>query len=134
MHTVTQATSPAWDRHLVRYGIDMAPRLIAKACGTVLWDTEGREILDFTSGQMCATIGHNHPRILEAIRNACDGALHLYSGMTAPAVVELAQRLAAMLPPTLCRALFLSTGSEANEAALRMAKLHTGRHEVVGFT
>jgi 2,2-dialkylglycine decarboxylase (pyruvate) len=134
MHTVSQALAPAWDRHLIRYGMDVAPRLIARARGTVLWDTEGREILDFTSGQMCATIGHNHPRILDAIRKACEGALHLYSGMMGPAVVELSRRLAAMLPSTLCRALFLSTGSEANEAALRMAKMHTGRHEVVGFT
>jgi 2,2-dialkylglycine decarboxylase (pyruvate) len=134
MDSPSQAAAESWDRHLIRYGMDMTPRLIAKARGAVLWDTEGREILDFTSGQMCATIGHNHPRIVAAIRKACEGALHLYSGMTGPAVVELARRLAGMLPPGLSKALFLSTGGEANEAAIRMAKLHTGRHEIVGFT
>jgi 2,2-dialkylglycine decarboxylase (pyruvate) len=123
-----------WDRHLIRYGMEMTPRLIAKARGALLWDTEGREILDFTSGQMCATIGHNHPAILAAIQRACEGALHLYSGMVGPAVVELAARLAAMLPPSLSKSLFLSTGGEANEAALRMAKLHKERHEIVGLT
>jgi len=111
-----------------------APQLIAKARGTLLWDSEGREMLDFTSGQMCATIGHNHPRIVEAIREACEGALHLFSGMLSPAVVALSQRLAGMLPPHLSRALFLSTGGEANEAALKLAKMHSGRYEVVGFT
>jgi 2,2-dialkylglycine decarboxylase (pyruvate) len=124
----------SWDRHLIRYGMEMTPRLIAKARGALLWDTEGREILDFTSGQMCATIGHNHPAILAAIQRACEGALHLYSGMVGPAVVELAARLAAMLPPGLSKSLFLSTGGEANEAALRMAKLHKERHEIVGLT
>jgi 2,2-dialkylglycine decarboxylase (pyruvate) len=54
--------------------------------------------------------------------------------MMGPAVLALAERLTSMLPPTLSRALFLSTGGEANEAALRMAKLHSGRHEIVGFT
>ena len=134
MSASAPTASQPWERHLIRYGMETVPRLVAKARGSVLWDTEGREILDFTSGQMCATIGHNHPRIVAAIEKACDGALHLYSGMMSPAVVELAGRLAAMLPPNLAKALFLSTGAEANEAALRMAKLHTGRYEVVGMT
>src|SRR5262245_53762728 len=110
------------------------PRLIAKARGTLIWDTDGNELLDFTSGQMCATVGHNHPRIVKAIEEACDGALHLFSGMLSPPVVELSRRLSAMLPPRLSKAMFLSTGSEANEAALKMAKMHTGKFEVVGFT
>jgi 2,2-dialkylglycine decarboxylase (pyruvate) len=127
-------TNQPWDEHLIRYGMPFAPHLIAKARGTLIWDTEGRQILDFTSGQMCATLGHNHPRIIEAIRQACEGALHLFSGMLSPPVVALSQRLAAFLPPHLSKSLFLSTGAESNEAALKMAKLHTGNYEVVGFT
>jgi 2,2-dialkylglycine decarboxylase (pyruvate) len=126
-------TNEPWDEHLIRYGMPFAPRLIAKARGTMIWDTEGREILDFTSGQMCATLGHNHPRIVEAIHEACEGALHLFSGMLSPPVVALSQRLAALMPPRLSKSLFLSTGSESNEAALKMAKLHTGKYEVVGY-
>jgi 2,2-dialkylglycine decarboxylase (pyruvate) len=122
-----------WTEHLIHYGMEFAPRLIARARGAVLWDTEGRELLDFTSGQMCATLGHNHPRIVEAIRRACDGVLHLYSGMLSPPVVALSHRLAAMLPKNLSKALFLSTGAEANEAALKMAKLHTGNFEIVAL-
>lgn len=123
-----------WDEHLIRYGMPFAPQLIARARGSLLWDSHGQEILDFTSGQMCATIGHNHPRIVEAIRGACEGALHLFSGMLSPPVVELSRRLADLLPPHLSKALFLSTGAEANEAALKMAKLHTGKFEIVGYT
>lgn len=132
--SIPPLTNEPWDAHLIRYGMPFAPRLVAKARGTLLWDSEGHEMLDFTSGQMCATIGHNHPRIVEAIRDACEGALHLYSGMLSPAVVSLSQRLAGMLPPHLSRALFLSTGAEANEAALKLAKMHSGRYEIVGFT
>jgi 2,2-dialkylglycine decarboxylase (pyruvate) len=132
--TTPQLTNEPWDEHLIRYGMPFAPGPIAKARGTLLWDTKGREILDFTSGQMCATIGHNHPRIVEAIGVSCEGALHLFSGMLSPPVVALSQRLATMLPPRLSKSLFLSTGGEANEAALKLAKLYTGRFEVVGYT
>ena len=54
-------TNEPWDAHLIRYGMPFAKRLIERARGTLIWDSEGREILDFTSGQMCATLGHNHP-------------------------------------------------------------------------
>ncbi len=121
-------------RHLIDYGMGFAPQLIERARGTILWDSEGREILDFTSGQMCATLGHNHPRIVEAIKRSCDGALHLFSGMLSPPVVKLAERMASLLPPNLSKSIFLSTGGEANEVALRMAKLASGKHEVVGLT
>src|SRR5271167_2408915 len=121
-----QLTNKPWDEHLIRYGKPFVQRLIAKARGTLIWDTDGKEILDFTSGQMCATIGHNHPRIVEAIREACEGALHLFSGMLSPPVVALSQRLASLLPPHLSKSLFLITGGEANEAALKLAKMHSG--------
>jgi 2,2-dialkylglycine decarboxylase (pyruvate) len=99
--------------------VPFVPRLIERARGTLIWDEQGS--LDFTSGQMCATVGHNHPRIVQAIAEACEGALHLFSGILSPPVVELSRRLASMLPPSLSKAMFLSTGGEANEAALKLA-------------
>jgi 2,2-dialkylglycine decarboxylase (pyruvate) len=121
------------DAHLIRYGGDFAPVLIERAEGCLLHTRDGRTLLDFTSGQMCATLGHNHPAVVEAMQAAARGAIHLYSGMLSPAVVGLAEELAALLPPTLSKVMLLSTGGEANEAAMRMAKLHTGRFEVVGI-
>lgn len=122
------------EHHLVRYGGTFAPMLIQRAKGSYLYDRQGRQILDFTSGQMCATLGHNHPAVVQAIHKACEEVLHLFSGMLSPAVVELADALCALLPPALQKVLLLNTGSEANEAALRMAKLHTGGFEVVGLS
>ena len=79
-------------------------------------------MLDFTSGQMCATLGHGHPAILDAMREAGGRAVHLFSGFLSSDVTELARELMALLPEPLSRAMFLSTGGEANEAALRLAK------------
>jgi 2,2-dialkylglycine decarboxylase (pyruvate) len=126
-----------WDiveHHLVRYGGSFAPRIIERAKGSYLYDRQGNKILDFTSGQMCATLGHNHPEVVRAIHKACEEVLHLFSGMLSPSVVEMADALCALLPPELQKVLFLNTGSEVNEAALRMAKLYTGGFEVVALS
>ena len=91
-------------------------------------------MLDFTAGQICATVGHNHPRVGAAIRRALDEVVHLNSWMLSPPVLELADALLATVPPPLERAMFLSTGGESVEAAVRMAKLRTGRFEVASLT
>ncbi len=121
-------------RHLINYGFEFFPAQIESAQGVTLRGVDGQEYLDFTSGQMCAILGHSHPDIVAAIEKACREALHLYSGMISVPVVKLAEELAALLPDGLQKMIFLNTGAEANEAALRMAKLHTGRFEVLAFT
>jgi 2,2-dialkylglycine decarboxylase (pyruvate) len=108
------------------------PNLFTSAKGTIVTDSDGRDYLDFTSGQMCATIGHNHPAIVEAVERAGKKAFHLFSGMIPEVVAELAQVLAKdWLPGDLKRSIFINTGSEATEVALRMAKMYTGGYEVL---
>ncbi|MFK5582916.1 aspartate aminotransferase family protein [Serinicoccus sp. LYQ131] len=119
--------------HLIRYGGVFSPRIIERAVGSHLYDHEGREILDFTSGQMSAVLGHSHPDIVRTVTESVSTLAHLYSGMLSPPVVSLARRLADSLPAPLERMLLLSTGAESNEAAIKMAKLATGRYEVVSF-
>ena len=117
---------------MVRYGGDTFPNLFRSAKGTIVTDSEGREYLDFTSGQMCATIGHNHPAIVEAVNRAGKKAFHFFSGMIPEVVVELAQSLARdWLPGDIKKSIFVNTGSESNEVALRMAKMYTGGYEVM---
>ena len=118
---------------LIRYGGDAFPSLFQNAKGTTVTDDEGREILDFTSGQMCATLGHNHPAITSAIKKSCDTALHLFSGMIPEAAVKLGRMLRDWLPDPLQKSLFVNTGSESNEAALRLAKITTGGYEVIAL-
>lgn len=119
--------------HLVRYGGSFSPVIIERASGSYLYDADGRAILDFTSGQMSAILGHGHPEIVAVIHEAAARLDHLYSGMLSRPVVNLAERLTELTPPPLERALFISTGSESNEAAIRMAKLVTGKFEIVAF-
>lgn len=123
------------DKHLIRYAGAGAfePAIIERAKGSYVYDADDRAILDFTSGQMSALVGHSHPKIVEAVQRQVATVAHLFSGMLTRPVVELAERLAA-LAPGLDKVLLLSTGGEANEAAIRMAKLVTGKHEVVAFS
>lgn len=120
-------------QNLIRYGGDVYPEIVERAQGCYVWDASGRKILDFTSGQMCATVGHSHPNVVAAIRKSCDTALHLFSGMIPRSVVDLAAALAKIVPRPLRKSLMLNTGSESNEAAIKMAKLHTGGFEVIGL-
>jgi 2,2-dialkylglycine decarboxylase (pyruvate) len=122
-------------RHLVRYSGagGFTREIIESAAGSFLTTVGGRRILDFTSGQMSAILGHSHPEIVATVRERIGTLDHLYSGMLSRPVVELAERLAASLPDSLDKVLLLTTGAESNEAAIRMAKLVTGRHEIVSF-
>jgi 2,2-dialkylglycine decarboxylase (pyruvate) len=121
-------------RHLVRYGGSFESLIIERAEGSFVYDADGRAILDFTSGQMSAVLGHAHPEIAAVVTEHIHSLDHLFSGMLSRPVVALATRLARLAPGGLERSLLLSTGAESNEAAIRMAKLVTGGHEVVGFT
>jgi len=130
--TPTEFWSAA-SRHLIRYGGSFSPVIIERAQGSHVYDSTGRAILDFTSGQMSAVLGHSHPEIADVIATSARTMTHLFSGMLSRPVVDLAERLAGIAPAGLERTLLLSTGGEANEAALKMAKLATGRYEVVSF-
>lgn len=121
------------EQHLIRYGGVFERMIIERARGSFVYDADDRPILDFTSGQMSAVLGHSHPEIVQVIAEYAGKLDHLFSGMLSRPVVELATRLAEITPAGLDRALLLSTGAESNEAAIRMAKLVTGKYEIVGF-
>ena len=132
--TMNEELQQASKDYLVRYGGDVFPNLFTSARGTIVKDDTGREYLDFTSGQMCATIGHNHPAIVEAVHRAGEKAFHFFSGMIPEVVAELARTLARdWLPGDLRKTIFINTGSEATEVALRMAKMYTDGYEVLAM-
>src|SRR4051794_4536311 len=122
------------ERHVLRYSPAWVPVVVERAEGTVLHTSDGRRLLDFTSGQMSSILGHSHPAITATLREAAAMLDHLFSGMLSRPVVELSRRLAESLPDPLEKVLLLTTGAESNEAALRLAKLVTGGHEVVAFS
>lgn len=127
---------PFWSRaedHLLRYGCEFAGFVPARAEGSWLYDGAGNRMLDFTSGQMSAILGHSHPEVVAAVREAVGTLDHLFSAMVSEPVVALAEKLAEQAPG-LSKAMLLSTGSESNEAAIKLAKTVTGKWEIVTFT
>ncbi len=130
-----EKTAMQADRYLLRYmgvGGDFIPFVPERAQGSWLYDASGRRVLDFTSGQMSSVLGHAHPELVETIHGAAGRLDHLFSMMLSRPIVDLAEALAELVPE-LPRSMFLSTGGESVEAAIRLAKVVTGKWEVVGF-
>lgn len=119
--------------HVLRYGPKFEDLVIERASGSFLYDETGKQILDFTSGQMSSVIGHSHPEIVRTVRDQVGKLDHLFSGMLSRPVVDLSKRLGTIVPG-LEKVLLLSTGGESNEAAIRLAKCVTGKHEIVAFS
>ena len=90
------------DRALIRYGADWFDAEILRAEGARVFAADGRSILDFTSGQMSAVLGHSHPEITETIRDMAGRMAHLYSGMLSAPVVDLAETLCATKSKSRC--------------------------------
>ncbi len=118
---------------LIRYAKDFSPILVDRAQGSYIYDKDGKAILDFTSGQMCSIIGHNHPKVFAAMQESGEKAWHLLSTLLSEPVINLCKALAELTPKGLDKAILINTGSESNEVALRMAKLYTGGYEILGF-
>ena len=102
--------------------------------GHRLYDTAGREYLDFANGIAVTALGHAHPRVTAAIHAQVDrliGPVHAI-GFSEP-TVELARRLAATFPEPLDSVLFMNSGSEAIDGALKLARRTTGRPGIIAF-
>jgi 2,2-dialkylglycine decarboxylase (pyruvate) len=108
----------------------VAGPIFERGRGSVVTDVNGKEYLDFNSGQMCAALGHNHPRIVAAIKESCDTLIHASSSYFNVKEIALAERLGTLVPPPLRKSMFLGSGSDSNEAAVTIAKKYTGGFEV----
>lgn len=106
--------------------------MIASAAGSWLRTTDGREILDLASGQLCALLGHGHPRIVEVARKQAALAVNLGNRFFCTPALEACQEIASICPEGLTKVALCSTGSEAVEQAIRIARAATGRFELCG--
>ncbi len=113
------------------------PRLleIERAEGLYLYDVEGKAYLDLVSGFAVSSIGHRHPKVIEAIKNQLDKYLHLtvYGEFVQAPQVLLAQKLGSVLPPNLSSVYYTNSGAEACEGALKLAKKYTNRSHIIAF-
>ena len=107
-------------------------RAFVRARGARLWDAEGREYADFLAGFGVHNIGHNHPRLLAALRESLASEAPSMLNIDAPACqAALAETLCRLTHPELCRAFFAGGGAEAVEMALKTARAATGREAIL---
>ncbi|HET7276610.1 MAG TPA: aspartate aminotransferase family protein [Dermatophilaceae bacterium] len=109
----------------------IAPLPIARAEGSHFWDYSGKKYLDFSSQLVNVNIGYQHPAVVAAIREQADRLLTISPAFANDARSEAARMIAEVAPGDLNQVFFTNGGAEANENAIRMARLHTGRHKVL---
>jgi taurine--2-oxoglutarate transaminase len=107
------------------------PLPIARAEGVYLYTPDGQRILDFNSQLMSVNVGHSHPKVVAAIKEAAEGVLYVYPGAVTEARARLGKRLAQLCPGDIDSFFFTLGGAEANENAIRAARLFTGRHKIL---
>ena len=109
----------------------VAPIPFVRARGVYLWDAEGKRYLDFNSQAMNVNIGHADPRVAHAIGEQLAELPFIVPQHATAARGLLGRELARITPPGLNKAFFTNAGADANEAAIRMARLYTGRHKIL---
>ncbi|TCO14344.1 taurine--2-oxoglutarate transaminase [Kribbella steppae] len=107
------------------------PMVITKAEGSYVWDRYGNRLLDFTSQLVFTNLGHQHPRIVKAIQEQAATLCTVAPSYVNAARSEAARLIASHTPGDLNRIFFTNGGADANEHAIRMARLHTGRQKVL---
>lgn len=108
--------------------------LIKRAEGLYLYDETGKRYMDFTSGHAVCNIGHNHPKVVEAIKSQAELFIHSGSSFYYDSLHDLVERMIAITPPGMDRFFFANSGAEAVEGAMKLARYHTGRQGIIGFT
>lgn len=111
-----------------------ADEVLVEGHGCIVRDADGNELLDLASGMFCCVLGHNHPRFIERVVRQTQALLHTGTQFISPPVLEASQKLAEVVPGGLQKSIFLSTGTEANEFAFRLAKAYTGRTGIMGLS
>jgi taurine---2-oxoglutarate transaminase len=123
---VAESTYVTWRR---QGGWD--PLLITRAEGSTFWDSEGKAYLDFASQLMATNLGHGNRAVQQAIVDQAQSLPFVSPGFATEIRARLSEALDGVLPPGLRRYFFSTSGTEANEAALKIARLVTGRSKIV---
>jgi len=113
----------------VRSAIDPIP--IAGAEGRYFWDFDGKRYLDFASQLVNVSLGHQHPKVIAAIKEQADRLTTIGPMMANEQRSELARLLDEVTPGDLTMSFFTNGGAEANENAIKLARWYTGRHKIV---
>jgi acetylornithine/N-succinyldiaminopimelate aminotransferase len=122
----TQETIQLFNQYVIaNYG--RLPRVMVKGEGCYIWDADGNKILDMFPGWAVSGIGHCHPKVVEAVRKQVGELIHMDNTFYSEPQGRLAQMLSARAFGGKC--FFCNSGAEANEAALKLARLHTAKEK-----
>jgi len=131
----TNAESTAADRAYVFHSwsaqAQISPLPVAGGEGSTFWDNEGNRYLDFSSQLVNLNLGHQHPRLVQAIIDQAQRLCTVAPAFANDVRTEAARMILERAPGDLSRVFFTSGGAEANENAVRMARSHTGRHKIL---
>ncbi len=120
------ALSPSYGRE---YGL-----VVDRALGSEVWDVDGRRYIDFMAGVAVMNVGHRHPYVLQQVTEQLEKFWHIcLSDFYYPQAIELAEKLQSIAPITDSRIYFGNSGTEAVEAALKLAMYQNGRSKFIGF-
>jgi 4-aminobutyrate aminotransferase-like enzyme len=121
-----------YDGYVAKRVSEPFPIVFTHGEGVHLTDIAGKRYLDFWAGIATVNVGHNNPRVQEAVRKQMDELVHCasMSYYTLPAL-SLAKRLCEVAPLRPCKALFLTSGSEATDVMVKIARRGTGKHELI---
>ncbi len=108
---------------------------IVQAEDCFMWDASGKKYLDLIGGISVCNVGHRHPKVVAAIKKQADAYLHImvYGELIETPQLQLAKWIVDRLPQQLNSVYFTASGTEATEAAMKLAKRHTGRSQIVSF-
>ena len=119
-----------WPNHILYY---TEPLPLDHGEGLYVWDVEGNRYLDFFGGILTTSVGHNHPLVVERVREQVGRIIHSSTLYPHQNHVALAEKLAALAPGALQTSYFTNSGTEANETAVMAARTHTGNQEIVAL-
>lgn len=114
-----------------RYQRSWNPMHIVDAKDCTLTDGAGKQYLDFSSQLMCSNLGHKNPAVIASIAKQAEELAYAMPGYATTCRAELSQLLLELLPPTLNKFFFTTSGTDANEAAFKIARMYTGKSKII---
>ncbi len=133
--TVSKSTFEKYRDYVITGFVkSVAPIVVEKAAGATVTDTDGRDYIDCFSGISVVNAGHCNPEVVAAARNQLEKLVHCSSYLYhVQPVADLAEKIASIAPPGLTKTFFGNSGAESIEAALKLARLYTGRREFIAL-
>ncbi|MDR0242928.1 MAG: 4-aminobutyrate--2-oxoglutarate transaminase [Burkholderia sp.] len=135
MQSTTHSLQQRREASIPRGAATAHPIFVDRAIGSEIWDVEGKHYIDFASGIAVNGTGHLHPKVVAAMRDQLDRYAHVAFPVSAyEPYIAVCEKLNAIAPIQDARSVLFTTGAEATENAVKVARIHTGRLGVITFT